>query len=1066
MLPLKEKLYKLCDKYPDLIDYNLIFTKALLYYCQEIKEFQNIGKYQFVVIKKDFDKKNHLLYDGRFIPENNSTWPLKVWFLNHKKQFLHERKVLPKSISNLPKTSEPLTKLLHIESTDADPQTLPELKSFLERHHLYEKLCFRLCFAIPDGELIWLTLPPFERLIIVFTKNDYTLGYKERLPPTETIPIPLPLPPFEPDKNQHNRSAAVNVKVCGLNEAYNLGCITMEELKNLSHQLAETCGCIKLAINKQKVTKFITFRDTLGVFHFEISNTQSWFKFFDFIFKKKTFWKEKKAGILHGLMQQLKNYTFIQSPFKKCYLQLQQCIDNYKIVLHSSNDSQIHGIKLHLAHYLNITFPKKYFNFTLNHDVHNNLTVLKNKDISIFNLNAYLSDFDLFPDLIEKPIFENNNILLRKQKSQLSDLTVLKHCKLRGEHATQLILTAWQNVGLDFLLMFDFDIFSMPIISLSYLSFQTVWTKYTRQAGPYHHGLEKTKPYYENMLRSQSHGGYFYSCQDKLDMGEPLHKTFGNPASSIFEFDIISSYGFASSHVRTPSGFCYGYIANENGILKRCDKTQRHKTFEFLSVFYTLHQLEQQGYKIQTVYSNFHQFGIFSLAHYPIDLVVVCENQIFLYQFDGQYVHGCIQCRELSSYVGNRTHDQVLQLTKTRNEKILEWCDALNKTKPNYASFIIKTDCHDYNVKEMLNYFKNVTLLASLLECYPNAFELDLSCLTQTHNNCTFIADLYGYIPSETKALFFQAHQKNWTRDFQTTNQSILLTKDYLTYLQSNFNFQITSIKSVFFYKNCNVLNQVFQDIVHNRMDPQITPGKKLLLKNIINFSAGFFGYNQNKANKITHTIVHKISHKSFDNIMINPLGTIDNYDYFIRSSSKPIDKSKKQKSCSSPLPLYVSIVEFGKMRMAQILVFLDNFIDSNNFRHLYTNIDNIILALAYPTIEQCVKPELKTKFLENYFNLFQDSKPGHFKLEYVFNEIDQWKFVSPFMQTYALITKDVNQSVHKNSALRYLSSQNSYDYSCKLLDRQEVHIPQIRRVNKIVNMDVQEQIFQFNKTL
>lgn len=200
MLPFKDKLYKLCDKYPDLIDYNLIFTKALLYYCQEIKEFQIIGKYQFVVIKKDFDKKNHLLYDGRFIPESNSTWPLKVWFLNHKKQFLHERKVLPKSISNLPKTSEPLTKLLHIDSTDSDPQTLAELKSFLERHHLYEKLCFRLCFAIPDGELIWLTLPPFERLIIVFTKNDYTLGYKERLPPTEIIPIPLPLPPLNRTK--------------------------------------------------------------------------------------------------------------------------------------------------------------------------------------------------------------------------------------------------------------------------------------------------------------------------------------------------------------------------------------------------------------------------------------------------------------------------------------------------------------------------------------------------------------------------------------------------------------------------------------------------------------------------------------------------------------------------------------------------------------------------------------------------------------------------------------------------------------------------------------------------
>jgi hypothetical protein len=120
-----------------------------------------------------------------------------------------------------------------------------------------------------------------------------------------------------------------------------------------------------------------------------------------------------------------------------------------------------------------------------------------------------------------------------------------------------------------------------------------------------------------------------------------MHSTFGNPASTILEMDITSSYGYASSNMMTPSGFCYGYIANEDGILVRCDKTPRHKTFEFLSVFYTLHALEKQGYVIQTVYSNFHQYGIFSINKYPVDLVVICQKQqspgkILLFQFDGQ----------------------------------------------------------------------------------------------------------------------------------------------------------------------------------------------------------------------------------------------------------------------------------------------------------------------------------------------------------------------------------------------------------------------------------------------
>ena len=85
-----------------------------------------------------------------------------------------------------------------------------------------------------------------------------------------------------------------------------------------------------------------------------------------------------------------------------------------------------------------------------------------------------MSDSDLFPQLLPMPIFENNKIILRKQKKQNSGLSTLKHCELRGQEATQCILTAWKDVGIDFLAMFDFDIFSMHLMSLSYLSFQSL----------------------------------------------------------------------------------------------------------------------------------------------------------------------------------------------------------------------------------------------------------------------------------------------------------------------------------------------------------------------------------------------------------------------------------------------------------------------------------------------------------------------------------------------------------------------------------------------------------------
>jgi hypothetical protein len=1069
-LPFKEKCYKKLQEY-EIDNLNISFTKALFNYWSMFYEFQKIGKFKFVVVKKDFKGYYNLLYDGRCLKEVINKWPLKVWYLNSKKNFVVERKSLPK-LHNLPIKSEPLWKLLKLPVAKPDPQNYNELTTFFANQTFKNDIKIIFLLSYPTATCDWYNIigTTTADLIFIdaFTKKDYTIGYKEKIIVWDTPKVIEPKIPFKPDPHQHNRSAAVNVKLFGLNEAYNLNCITMTELHDLSKQLGDTYGCIYLALDFENETRFITFRDNLGYVHFEITDLNSWTKFFNFIYQKNLYWAEKKRNILHVLLQKLTQYSKIQSPYKKCLFQLNACIENYKIVLFSTDDSQIHSIKLQFSHWINKTFPKRHFTLSLTNDACNNLCVIKNKEFTLFNLSAYLSESDLFSKLLPEPIFEKNKIIVTKQKKQNSGLSTWQHCVQRGQDATKLILTTWKNVGIDFLAMFDFDIFSMHFMSLSYLSFQTVWTKYTRLGGIYHHGLEKTKPYYEDMLRNHSHGGYFYSCQDKLDAGQPLHKTFGNPASSISEFDIVSSYGYASSNIRIPSGFCYGYIANEKGTLVRCDKTQRHKTFEFLSVFYTLHLLEQQGYIIQTVYSNFHQFGIFSIGNYPIDLVAICEKNIFFYQFDGQYVHGCLQCPTLDSYIGNRTQDQVLQLTNTRNAVINQWCNNINITQPNYATFVIKTDCHDYNVKDMFAYFQLYPQLFALISCYPNTFELDLNHLLNSSADSTFIADVHGFIPCNSKALFVQEEKKKWTRESKTLTKSILLTKDYFEYLQQKFNFQVISINSVFFYKKCSLLNQIFKTIVADRMNPNITPGKKQLLKNIVNYSAGFFGFNQSKASHVTNKIVSKVPYRqnatSLPKHFLHSLGFIEDNDYFIISTYKQNDISKKRKSCCSPLPLYVSIVEFGKLRMSQILAVLDYFIDPQNFRHLYSNIDNIIIALAHSTIEDCIKPELKQDFLAIKPYFFTPNEPGHFKQEYCFTQDQLWKFVSPCMQNYALITKDINQSVHKSSALRYLSSQNSYDYSLKMLDNNPISITQVRRVNKIVNMKVENQIFTFNK--
>jgi hypothetical protein len=107
------------------------------------------------------------------------------------------------------------------------------------------------------------------------------------------------------------------------------------------------------------------------------------------------------------------------------------------------------------------------------------------------------------------------------------------------------------------------------------------------------------------------------------------------------EFNISSSYGFAASSMNTSTGFCSSYIKDGEGLLVRCDKIARHKTFEFKSVYYTLYNLsiiqELLEDDIRSVFSNFHQLGFLKIGGYPADLAVVTnEGKIKLYNFDGQ----------------------------------------------------------------------------------------------------------------------------------------------------------------------------------------------------------------------------------------------------------------------------------------------------------------------------------------------------------------------------------------------------------------------------------------------
>ena len=641
-LPLNKKIEKYFLDHG--LDLDMPFIQFIKKYIIDLRIIQKMAKIKLILIKKNKNRLYSLLFDGRHLHYVQDKWKLKILILNKHGSFLNKYNKLhrvPKlrNTENL-KNKQPLWQLLNLTEKVQDPQTRPDAINFL-KYYKKENVIIQFLYK-PQGYYDYWHQPfGVDNCIMIeaFTLHDYSIGFRkmiikkavEKIVIKKEMPAPKPIVP-----TQQNKSSCVNVRLTGLNEAFNLGLINYEKLTFLSQQLSKTIGTLHLELDNENKAKFATYQDAETFTQIELKDIKSWNKLFNLIFQQKRIFAVKKETILQELLNLLSNFqSKLNNPYKKCLFSLKNCIKNFKLIMYVDSDFPLHALKLHLAHHLNT--HQKTFTLNLNSNSMNDITCIKNSEITIFNLYTYLEDKTFFKSYLPPANIQSNILDFKNQKKQDSGLTTLKHCKQRGQDISKQVLLLYQNMAQDFMTLFQYDITSLPYQSLASLSFQVIWNQYTKLGGNYHHGLEKIKPHYENILRQYSQGGYFFSCKSKVDANEPIHNTFGNPASSLLEMDLISSYGAASSHMSTPTGFCYGYILNEDNELIRCDSLLRHTTFEFLSVFYTIDCLETQGYAIKTCFSNFHSTGIFSIGNYPIDLVVICQDgKLLLYQFDGQ----------------------------------------------------------------------------------------------------------------------------------------------------------------------------------------------------------------------------------------------------------------------------------------------------------------------------------------------------------------------------------------------------------------------------------------------
>jgi hypothetical protein len=1052
-----------------------------------------------LLILLDLGNTSKLLYSGLFGgPQLNSQDPLQIWILNSKgglKKIETCTTLCPKLNRHKKRWFFPqqsLSELIGLDQMYPDPTDFNSTIAFLSKHNKLECVQINYCYSYHkmSGALFWNNPLLTTVFLEAFTTHQYQLGFRvakvHKVRKTKTnvgqqnvAPLPFEQQKeIEPNIRQANRSSAVSVKLTGLNLAFNLGLLLLHQVQELSVELGRCAASIWMEYDELYNARYVTVSALNHFYQTELATKESWAKLFDYIYRIKHYVTLHKRQKLLPLLTTLSKVSqTLQSPYKTCAQQLMNCIEHLTIVMFSHDDTCMHAIKLQLCAYLKEKNKKSNVIY-LNSSTTNTLTLLRTKEFTFLNLNMYLDQEAIFKSALPKPTIVSSIKRLFHHPKINATTTLPAVCKDRGKEIAPQLLVCWLSIGEFFINHFELDIFASHFRSISYLAFVAVWSKYARKAGIFHQGLEKTKPAYETIFRSFSHGGFSFSCKDFLEQGKPIFGTYGGePASTLISLDITSSYGYAGSHIQTPTGFCNAYFDNGFGYLQLSEPFSRHNSFEFMAVYYTLYHLSvEQKLEIKTVYSNFHSTGLFYIKNYPLDLAAVLENgTILLFQFDGAYAHGCREgCPLFSSFVRGRKRSELEADTDKRDSVINLWVKETNELNIIQASYSVLNDCHSHNYqkKQLQHAFYSIPMLAKLTDSYPAAKTCTKDDVLFSNDTLTFLIVLEGFIPTpllptsiQPRPLLYKSKTEHcWSRTDKTeATHPMLFSKDYLSWLTKNYNFQVTHIHSVFFYKKCSVLNSIYAELTFLRMNANISPSIKQLVKNVINFSAGYFGLNEKKGAKTTYRLMSGIGSKFNTNKhFAMPVATNNNCNFYIVGTARALKKTNYMSV--APFPIFVCIVEFGKKRLSEIMCFFDSYLLPSHYRHLYSNVDNILFVLATDTIEQAVDPQQFQEFCKKRLQFFSPVPlPGFVKQEICVTSDQEWQFVSPVLMNYCIKTKTSHETFFK-CLFNNVTGEQAFDHSLKMLRKDKLEVVQIRRVDKMLNKNVQTLTYHYNK--
>lgn len=582
-----------------------------------------------------------------------------------------------------------------------------------------------------------------------------------------------------------------------------------------------------------------------------------------------------------------------------------------------------------------------------------------------------------------------------------------------------------------------------------------------------------------------------YSCQTSLQQGQPLFpNSSNNQAQTILELDLISSYGSAASrlnHQFAPGGFGQAYRFDQHQ-LQPCDRVQRHHTFEFKTVYAILHMLQAHAWTIRSAFHNYSLLGLITLEHCPIDLVVVAEKQVhpfsfptmalFLFQVDGIYIHGCPLCPPLPVYVGQQTHEEVREKTTQRDAKLLRFVAAFRTCFPHWlVDYIIVRDCHsDYfpeskihdlfqSIKALHQLQAPYTLLKHYMKCTPIPHILE-----QCPKDLTYIAICQVQLkPKSQSFLTYLGGEFFWWGSNNNNNNhqgwyfsnhpqhNVLMTKSLYVYLTSTFEVSILHIDFILFFRTCPFLSQTYDRFIEQRQQAALVGQGlvQLFFKRVINLSTGYFAMSGEKQPSKRSPRTFSIHSQLCKQTVLNrctffyPLGCVKNVHFHLRS--KPCSMQHKT---SIYLPYYICIIEEAKRRLHECLYGLSAWSQPFSIRLMYSNTDNLILALTKATLQECQTLDATSCNNSNLL-ITTSHQPGCLELKWTTTHLKDWIFISPKLCSYIVLDGLGQDGFAKFTSLNQCSLQDLFRIAQTLLSQQPCIVTQQRRQHKLIDRSI-----------